>query len=209
MVRGKRSEKKNGATPPEPPVEADRQPDVEAEGEAGDNQFELTEDQKYALYCQWKRQYETAKLAWDDAKSEADSKKGEFRALCKKVQAELGSDAVERIKDLIKLDTPEGEAEIKASIDRMVWAANWAGAVDGAQLEIFTDLRPIDDKARANGKRDGLAGKPFQPMYATGTSALRAYEEGFNLGQETLAKGFKPLEVSTIGDTASTETVVE
>lgn len=195
MVKGKRAEKPpttNGGDPQTPPGEVA----AEQEGpKANDASVALTPEQEFGLLCHWRRQYQESLGELSTAKTEHDSAKMRHKALGKKIAAECGTDAVERIKALIELDTNEnGEAELEAKIRRLMWVAKWSKAAIGHQIELFdTDMRPIDERAFDEGKIDGLAGK-FNPKFGQGTAAYHKYQEGYETGQDTLAKGFKPLE---------------
>jgi len=136
-----------------------------------------------------------ARAVMKDAKTEYDRTKSVLRDTYKKIKAEVGAEGLEQVKLLVDLDTNEKTAErLKAEMERLIWAAQWANAFDGQQLELMSDLRPTDDRAYNDGKMDGLAGKSFNPRYGQGSLAYNRYQDGWNAGQDILAKGFKVLE---------------
>jgi hypothetical protein len=74
---------------------------------------DLTDDELCALTYQWKRDYE---IALADKKA-ADA---ELKNVCKRAKAELGPRALDLIKGLILLETPEGEASMRAAIEQQI-----------------------------------------------------------------------------------------
>lgn len=212
MVRGKRAENQpqpNGDDSETPAADGQ---EVQARPSAGTNisTTELTPDQTYALTKDWQRVWEASLDEVEAAKAEYDRLKTDHRSLGKKVKAELGDVGLARVKRLVELARDEdGEAKLMEDLNLLAWIHQYEQAHSGKQLEIFPDLRPDDDRAHAMGRRDGLAGKPFQPSFAQGTIQLRRYEEGFQAGQEVLARGFKPLDKppAPIGDQEATHEV--
>lgn len=204
--------KKNGATPEGEPAAEGQGGEAAGTEERPSNlpSTELTPEQTYALTKDWQRTWERSLDAVEAAKAEYDRLKTDHRGLGKKVKAELGDVGLARVKRLVELARDEeGEAKLMEEIQLLAWIHQFEQAHSGTQLEIFADLRPDDDRAHAMGRRDGLAGKPFQPSFAQGTLQLRRYEEGFQAGQEVLARGFKPLDKppAPIGDQPSTHQV--
>ena len=213
-VRGKRSGAKtkppqaaNGA---EPPKDEAAGTDV-AETEASpppNNTADLTDEQLFALSCQWATQVVNKEEERDEAKSAYDGFKSECRNLLKKVKAELGDDGLDRVKMIVKLRRDEEATEkLRADLRNMAWVAKWMNATPGQQLEIFSDLRPTADRAYEEGKAAGLAGDRFNPTFGQGTEAYHRFQDGWQAGQEILAKGFKPLErpPEDLGDSKATE----
>lgn len=151
----------------------------------GHNQ--LTDDQRAALTFHHKRKYEAA-LALKK-KAEAD-----FKNACKVAKSELGDDAVADIKDMIALDTEEGEARLKAEAARIAKVARWMGMPVGSEPDMFsTDRTPAVDRAFALGRKAGLAGENCSPPHSPETEQHKRWMEGFHEGQAVLAKGIKPL----------------
>jgi hypothetical protein len=149
----------------------------------------ISDDQLQALFFQSKRDYEK-NLA---TKKKADA---DFKNCCKRIKAELGKRGVAEIKLAVLLDTESGEADAKADIESMLRVMRWKGVAIGTQADLFpdNDPTPITDRAFAEGRRHGLAGKRDNPHHHT-TEAARSYEAGFAEGQHALATGgFKPLD---------------
>lgn len=178
MPRGKRAEKNTA----EPKTE---------EPSVGHNSREpvpdLTEDQRIALTFQHKRAFEKAL----GVKKQADADLRNVSKLCK---AELGEDGVANIKDMIALETEEGEKKLKASVERQLRVAKWMGLPFGAQGGLFesVDRRPATEKAYENGKRDGLAGAPQHNPHDPSVPQHGEYLRGWSDGQAVLAKGIRP-----------------
>ncbi|MCP4304183.1 MAG: hypothetical protein GY788_04715 [bacterium] len=160
--------------------ETETEAKAEANGIGHNGPPELTEDDKRALALQHKRHYQTA-LA---KKKEADAS---FKNTCKRAKTEVGDDAVDLIKDMIALETEEGEAKIKATIERQKRASAYVAATLHTQFDMFEEDRmPAVDRAREEGKRDGMAGESMKPDYASGTEQYDAYTEGYQEGQKTI-----------------------
>lgn len=147
---------------------------------------DLDDDQLYALTCQHRKKYEAA-LA---AKKKADA---DFKNCCKLAKSECGTDAIDDIKDLIALDSDNGEEKMKGQVERMLRAMRWSGLQVGTQPGLFDedDRTPAADKAFDEGKRAGLAGQTAKPPYAPELEQYRRWMDGHGEGQSTLAKGFK------------------
>lgn len=148
-------------------------------GHNGPPSAEMTEQQKQALAIQHKKHYQ-ASLA---RKKEADA---DFKNVCKRAKAEVGDDAVDLIKDMILLETEEGEAKIKAGIERQKRAALYMAAPLGAQFSMFEDRTPAVDRAREEGVRDGMEGKTLHPPYDPGTEQFQSYQDGWHQGQAAI-----------------------
>jgi hypothetical protein len=156
---------------------------------AGHNQ--LTDEQMQALFFQHKRRYEAALAV--KKKSDAD-----FKQACKLAKSEVGDDAVERIKYAIELETDEGEAKLKARMERQAEVARWMGLPIGAQGGLFeVDRIPADDRAHGEGKRAGMEAKERRSPYDPATSQARSWMDGYDAGQEVnrslLQDSLKPL----------------
>lgn len=148
----------------------------------------LTEDQRIALTILHKNAYVTA-LA---AKKAADKA---IKDIAKIAKAELGADAVADIKQIIELETEEGEKRQKAEIERAMRVARWMNVPYGSQAHLFgePDRTPAVDRAYSEGKLDGLAGKDQVSHYAPSTEQYNKYLEGWSDGQKVLAAGIRPL----------------
>lgn len=145
----------------------------------------LSDEQMQALTYQNMNTYQNA-LA---AKKKADA---DFKNVCKIIKAELGPDGVANIKDLIALDTEEGEKRIRAEVERKMRVARWAGAAIGTQADMFdgVDRTPAIDKARAAGKREGLKGAPRKPPHDPSTPQYAKWIEGYDEGQTATQQAF-------------------
>lgn len=191
----KKKDQANGAEPPETEVPASTEVVETKPSPPANNTAELTDEQVFALSCQWANQVVAKEEERDDAKRSFDSLKSDCRNLLKKVKAELGDDGLDRVKLIVKIRRDEEATEkLRTDLRNMAWVARWMNATPGQQLEIFSDLRPIDDRAYEEGKAAGLAGDAFNPKFGQGSSAYHRFQDGWQAGQEILAKGFKPLE---------------
>ncbi len=186
-----KAEQANGAEPPESSTEV-----VEtAAAPPANNTAELTDEQTFALSCQWANQVVNKEEERDAAKTSYDSLKSDCRNLLKKVKAELGDDGLDRVKLIVKIRRDEEATEkLRTDLRNMAWVARWMNATPGQQLEIFADLRPTADRAYEEGRASGLAGDRFNPKFGQGTEAYGRFQDGWQAGQEILSKGFKPLE---------------
>jgi hypothetical protein len=157
----------------------------------------LSDDQRYSLTEQHRLKVEKA-LATKKAAAAA------YLNACKIAKAELGADGMDDINDLIALSTPEGEARMKAQIERQMRVMQWMNVPIGTHGELFADAdrTPITERAFADGKRQGLAGEPQSNPHHHTTEAHRAHNDGYANGQTTKAtKGFSKLEPESGGDT--------
>jgi hypothetical protein len=156
----------------------------------------ISDDQLYSLTEQHRQKYETV----------LEAKKKANKALIdlgKVIKADLGAKGLQDIKDLIALATPEGEASMKAEMERQARVMRWMNIPIGTQGGLFadTDRTPIAERAFADGKRQGLAGEPQANPHHHTTEAHRKHNEGFAEGQTTLAqKGFSKLEPEASDD---------
>lgn len=183
----KRRNRKNGVDETET-VEAKPEQAAPVLGHNSGDTPGLSEDQRIALTFVHKRAYENA-LA---AKKKADA---EFKNVAKLARAELGSDAIDDIKDMIAMETEEGELAIKAAIERQLRVARWMGLPYGAQAGLFDniDRTPAVEKAYANGKRDGLAGASQNNPHDPSVPQHGEYLRGWQDGQAVIAAGIRPL----------------
>ncbi|MBR0693619.1 hypothetical protein [Bradyrhizobium lablabi] len=160
----------------------------------------ISEDQLQALFFQSKTDYE--KMLALKKKADAD-----FKNCCKRIKAELGKRGVAEIKLAIGLGTEEGEAEAKADIESTMRIMAWMGVPVGTQADLFPaiDPAPITERAFNEGKRQGLAGETQKNPHHHATEAHRSHNDGYAAGQETLAKGIKPLDDTPTGSVPKDE----
>lgn len=141
---------------------------------------DMTEDQRRALALQHKAAYEKA-LA---VKKDGDAK---FKNACKLIKADVGTDGVDLIKDMILAESEEGEAQLKARMERAMRAARYMSAPLGSQFEMFDgDRTPAVDRARDEGKKAGMEGAHCKPPYDTSVPQHDAWIEGWHEGQKAL-----------------------
>ncbi|TJW14377.1 MAG: hypothetical protein E5W82_10395 [Mesorhizobium sp.] len=146
---------------------------------------QLSDDQLQGLTRQHGQK--RAKLVEAEKKAKADRMNFD-----KIIKSDLGSTGLANIKLLDDLETPEGEARIKADMERQAMVARWAGLAIGTQGALFdTDRRPVEDRAFDDGKRDGMAGKTLSSPHAAGTEAYNKYVQGWHAGQAVNASGIK------------------
>jgi hypothetical protein len=145
---------------------------------------ELTEDERRALLFQHVKTFEE-RLA---AKKKADA---DFKNACKVAKSELGKDAVADIKDVISLKTPEGEAALKAEVERKLRIARFMNAPVGHQFTFSDDMRPSVDRAYEDGKIVGLDGGDMRPPHDPSVPQYASWLEGWHAGQAVNASGFR------------------
>jgi predicted Holliday junction resolvase-like endonuclease len=182
-TRGTNMSQGNGKKRGRPRKQRDLEEAIEETAQSGHNK--LTDDQLQALLFQHVKSYEKT-LA---AKKEADAK---FKNACKTARAELGKDGVDQIKQVILLQQPEGEAALRAMIERQLRVARYVGSPIGTQFGLLDGIdESAEDRAYDAGKRIGLAGEPCKSPYMESTEEGQAWMEGFHEGQAVLAQGFK------------------
>lgn len=209
-VRGKRNGElrppskkgKNGDA-----AEAERQMDAgEVPAERESNVVKLSEDQIFSLLAsQYRPMFETSLEAKRNADKAAKSAASAHKTACKKIIVEMGDDAVDKIRDMIKLDEDGGEEKMRAVIARQIWVARYMAAPLGTQFSLLgEDRTPAVDTAANIGRAEGLGGKRFDPSrWGQGTEQLASYEKTFYVGQEEMMRAkLLPLEPPPpIGDT--------
>lgn len=159
----------------------------------GDNMpGKLTDEQRHALTAIHLGAYEKALKA----KKKADA---DFKNACKLAKADLGEQAIPQIKLMIQLETPEGEAALKAKVQEQLQVMRWANVNIDFQGDLFpeVDRRDAEEKAFQEGKRAGLTGKSKQPPHHPGTPQYAAWMSGWEEGQTVVAGGFKPMPPAT------------
>lgn len=144
----------------------------------------LSDDELRALAFQHRDRYSVA-LA---AKKAADAK---FKNVCKLAKAELGTGAVDIIKDLIALEDPEGEERMREKLQRQADALRWAGLPLGTQMDFALqepDRTPGIDRAFDEGKQASMSNKPAKPPYDPSSPQYRAFMDGYAEHQKALAE---------------------
>lgn len=157
---------------------------------------ELNDEQRYSLTEQHRQKYEAL----------LEKQKAAVKALKdfgKVVKSDLGASGLQDIKDLITLSTPEGEAAVKAEMERKARVLRWMLVPMGTNGELFpsNDPTPITDRAFAEGRRQGLAGETISNPHHPTTEACRSHVAGYDAGQATNAAGFKPLVDAPVDNT--------
>ena len=101
------------------------------------------------------------------------------RTLAKTIKADGFS--LRQVQLAIQLETPEGEADFKASVANDLLAAQYVGASIGSQLSMFMepDRTPAVDIAADEGLKDALEHKPAKPKYDPSTPQAQAYMESY------------------------------
>jgi hypothetical protein len=156
----------------------------------------MSDDQLYSLTETHRQKYELVL----EAKNKANKALIDYGKI---IKSNLGATGLQDIKDLISLDTPEGEATMKAEMERKVRVLRWMGCPIGSQGALFADAdrTPITERAFNEGKRQGLAGEPIDNPHHHTTEAHRSHVAGFASGQKTLAtKGFSRLDPDVSSD---------
>lgn len=150
----------------------------------------ISDDQVYSLTEQHKGKYERLLKA----KKDADKELTDFGKI---IKSDLGPKGLQDIKDLIALSTPEGEAVMKAEMERQARVMRWMNIPIGSQGALFgeEDRTPLTERAFNEGKRQGLAGESCDNPHHHTTEAHRSYNDGWAAGQEAKATaGFQKLE---------------
>lgn len=139
----------------------------------------LSDDQLRALFFNHKSQYEKAL----EAKKKADAT---LKVVCKQIKAE--GTKLDDIKTAIRLEEPEGEAELRAQIEREIRVARWVGLPLGTQLSLLDEIdrTPIDERAFEEGKRAGLKGQVASPPSSYAGDTMQKWMDGWSAGQAVL-----------------------
>lgn len=140
---------------------------------------------------------QTLALQWlDKYKRDLAAKKAADNVLKetgKKVKAELGEGGLDLLKDMLALETEEGEKQLKARVERMQRASRYMAAVLGWQFELFEEGVPAEERAAAEGQRDGMRGVPHSRDYHPGTPQYDAYMRSYAAGNAVLMNTEAPL----------------
>lgn len=155
----------------------------------------ISDDQLYSLTEQHRQKYELLL----DARHKANKALIDYGKI---IKSDLGATGLQDIKDIICLDTPEGEASMKAEMERKARVMRWMGCPIGSQGALFgePDRTPIEDRAKAEGKRQGLAGENNSNPHHHTTAAHRAHNDGYGEGQAVNAAGIKRLDPKAAAD---------
>lgn len=182
MAKGKR-----GPTTKAKKKETEATNGTEQPGPGHNSIPELTDDQRFALTAMHKKVIARIMVAQQELANDLRNAK-------KLAKSELGPYAIDDIKDMIALETEEGEAKHKAEVERRVKVARWMGLPVGTQGSIFeaVDREPAEDKAYHLGKRHGLAGDTQQNPHSPGAPQYQRYLDGFHDGNAVLAQGIRP-----------------
>ena len=164
---GSKNKPKNGATP---------------HVTAHDNvaKAPLTDEQLHALTDSWAGHY----VAALEKKKAAEA---DFKNVCKKAKTEgvLLAD----IKAYIAAGTEEGQANLKADVDRVARVARWRGFAIGHQFGLFGDDDESQPLSFTLGKEAGLKG---EPATCPANRDVEEFLRGWHAGQKILLSGFKP-----------------
>ncbi|CAN7380077.1 hypothetical protein LJR220_003379 [Bradyrhizobium sp. LjRoot220] len=156
----------------------------------------LSDDQRYSLVEQHKQKYARLITA-QKAANKAVQDHGKI------IKADLGADGMAEIKALIEGASTDGEATIKARIERDIRVLKWLQVPIGTMEDLFpsNDRTPLTERAFNEGKRQGLAGESCNNPHHHTTEAHRFHNDGWAEGQKTKAtKGFSKLEPGDAAD---------
>jgi hypothetical protein len=96
----------------------------------------------------------------------------------------------------IQAETEEGEAKIRAEIERVLTVTRWVGSDIGVQLDLFPKASAAE-QAFEDGKRTALDDKPRKPPNGLSQAGEKRWFDGFDQGRvalnESRAQGFTPL----------------
>ena len=171
-VRGKRAERP-----------ASKAPADKASGVTRD----INDDDLRALAANHRPKYEKA-LASKKAADKA------LQDLGKVIKADLGDNGMAIIKAMIELDTPEGEAKVKARLRAQATAMAWSSHQLGTQILLdldSPDRTPAVDRAYDEGKAASMGGKSKKPPYDPSTPQYAKWMEGYDKDQERRAMSLK------------------
>lgn len=115
------------------------------------------------------------KEAFHKASEKLKKAQSAVRTLGKTIKADGFS--LRQVKLAIQLETPEGEADFKASVANDLLAAQYVGASIGSQLSMFMepDRTPAVDIAADEGAKDAMEHKAAKPKYDPSTPQHAAY----------------------------------
>jgi DNA-binding transcriptional MerR regulator len=140
----------------------------------------LTDEQLQALTDSWVGHYVSAL----EKKKAADA---DLKNVCKKAKSE--GVTLADIKAYIEAGTEEGQANIKANVDRGARVARWRGFAIGHQFGLFGDDDESVPLSFTLGKEAGLKG---EPATCPANRDVEEFLRGWHAGQKILLAGFKP-----------------
>lgn len=135
---------------------------------------DLTEDQQRANLA-------LAVTAYQASLKNKNDYAAEHLKVCKRIKGD-GVDIAD-VKTAIALQTPEGEASLKAKMAAEARVARWMGSAIGTQFGLFEEDITSEDKAFQAGKRAGLAG---EKSTAPAGFDLNEWLRGWQIGQAAL-----------------------
>ena len=111
----------------------------------------------------------------------------DHQTIVARIKSESGD--IKQLKVMNDLETPAGEAKVREDLERILKAAKWKQSKLGDQFQLFDDKpdrTPIDDRAFADGKADGLNGDPPDNQKYQGP-LLQRYMAGYHEGNMAFA----------------------
>lgn len=135
---------------------------------------DLTEDQQRANLA-------LAVTAYQASLKNKNDYTAEHLKVCKRIKADGVS--LDDVKTAVKLQTPEGEAALKARMEAEARVARWMGSAIGTQFGLFEEGLPSEDRAFEAGKRAGIAGE--KSTVPEGYD-LNEWLRGWQIGQAAL-----------------------
>lgn len=131
------------------------------------------------------------------AKKEADAA---MRNCGKAVRADLGEFGLDELKDYETAQTPEGQEKLKLKSEGILRALHLAGMPIGTQIDLFSDLAPLDERAARAGREAGMRGDTLSNPYNEGSAEGRAFAEAWHAGQQAIFAIEKLKEAEAGGD---------
>ncbi len=155
---------------------------------------EMSDEQRAKLTFQHKEKYSRIL----QTKKDADTA---LRNFGKEIKSDLGAKGLADIKDMIELESPEGEQKLKDDMNRRARVMRWMAMPVGSTVDMFADdRRPITEKAKAEGKKAGLAGDRHDNPYHQTNDGHAAWNAGFIEGQDVILAKFKPTDTEAASD---------
>lgn len=156
---------------------------------------EMSDEQRAKLTFQHKEKYQRLMAA----KKTADTN---IRNFGKEIKSDLGAKGLADIKDMVELESPEGEQKLKADMERRARVMRWMAMPIGSTADLFpaNDRRPITEKAEAEGKKAGLAGEPHRNPYHQTNDGHGAWNTGYTKGQDVILAKFQPTDTDGAAD---------
>lgn len=164
---------KGSVNKPKDAATSDSRPATTKHNEAA-ARADLTEDQQRALLASAVLNYQVALKVKNDATAD-------FIKICKRIKGD-GVDLAD-VKTAIKLQTPEGEAALKAKMAAEARVARWYGSEIGTQFGLFEGDITSEDKSFEAGKRAGIAG---EKATAPDGYDINEFMRGWQIGQVAL-----------------------